>query len=166
MKINQHFHFVVTLFTHPHMTPAGVIHFMCLSQSHPSKFQKHTLTSTPHNFGFFFLHPNCHSIHLSFSICRFESKNQHLLIISIYHCFHFIFRTLVEIRCFPCVLLFILSFYFVNICFYLFNRGAKKDPYSERKKPVKKYHSMKSPKYLVSKKIQPQHRLASQIGNS
>lgn len=50
--------------------------------------------------------------------------------------------------------------------FISFDRGAKKDPYSERKKPTRKYHSMKSPKYLVSQKIQPQHRLASQIGKS
>ncbi|XP_031616977.1 M-phase inducer phosphatase [Contarinia nasturtii] len=43
--------------------------------------------------------------------------------------------------------------------------GAKKDPFAERK-TTKKYHSMKSPKYMVSKKIQPQPRLASQIGKS
>lgn len=46
------------------------------------------------------------------------------------------------------------------------NRGAKKDPYAERKKPAKRYHSMKSPKYMVSRQIQPQQRIASQIGKS
>lgn len=86
-------------------------------------------------------------VHIPFQMFRWNS----------YH-YHFFFSFFIVLSF--CVLFF--SFY----TFFLFDRGAKKDPYSERKKPTKKYHSMKSPKYMVSPKIQPQHRLASQIGKT
>lgn len=60
------------------------------------------------------------------------------------------------------------SFFYLYFLFlfFLFQRGAKKDPYYERKKPVKKYHSMKSPKYLPNKNQPQQKYITSQIGKS
>lgn len=106
-----------------------------------------------------------HSVHKTYSIIRF--------ILSLYYLLssHHTFFHSISLLNFILIVYVFLQF----ICLFVvrfFNRGAKKDPYSnsaERKIPIKKYHSMKSPKYLVSHKNQnnqPQHRLASQMGKS